>query len=63
MSEEDFDCARCHSPASLDGGCEPTRYCHHCAQALVQVYEAELTRLMDVVCDEDMEIIKSLIPQ
>lgn len=31
----EYDCKRCRATCTTDDGCEPTEYCHHCAQAMV----------------------------
>lgn len=41
--DDDRSCSRCRSTYALDDMCEPTKYCHHCAQELVTEFEAQET--------------------
>lgn len=42
---EDNDCPRCHVSVTTDEGCEPTEFCHHCAQDLLIELQADKARL------------------
>jgi hypothetical protein len=35
-AEDENTCARCRACFALDEGCDPTRYCHPCAQDVAQ---------------------------
>lgn len=45
---ETYDCKRCHATCDTDEGCEPTLFCHHCAQVLVDELGAALRELHDI---------------
>ena len=36
-----YDCPRCKAACDVDPGCQPTEFCHHCAQTIL----AEATTL------------------
>ncbi len=44
---EDNDCPRCHVSVDTDDGCEPSKFCHHCAQDLLVEVTAVLRELHD----------------
>ena len=46
---DDFSCKRCHESVSLDKGCEPTEYCHYCAQELVVELKAKVKKLQKTI--------------
>lgn len=42
MSKTEDECARCNQAMRIRDGDEPTKYCDHCAHAILEDIEARL---------------------
>ncbi len=45
----DLICSKCGQPMQIDDGCEPTRFCHYCAQKMVEGLIQEKERLLKII--------------